>query len=388
MSALRHLVRHELRCMRVPVAVTGASVAAAAAGVVLWDRSGRPGSMASDSSMLVTGAAFFGAWLTGAAAAADAFAQDVATRRIDRHALLPLPLRTVHTAKCAAVGVAALAGWAAATIAASAAAFGVLSLVGAAATIDRAALALAAAVPVVAMTILLAIVLEHALGAVLSGVVLCAAALVATATSIPLAEWGVGPWDGAACGLLLACALLAAARAAFVRGPVHLDRRWRRAAIALGGLVLLAAPAGIAAAAVLDWRADVAPGDRSAVPAAVRLSPDGRRAVVLLGCTHAPQTCRAWLMDLDGGNAVPVPGRFRAFDRWDVEGLRLLSIPRNAADGLRTDIIDPATGRIVRSRAYDSPTEPAAPTGSALVATGPEGVTATLDARGRILLLR
>jgi hypothetical protein len=216
---------------------------------------------------------------------------------------------------------------------------------------------IALAVAVVAAVVLFGVVLEHGLGsvAVALGIVLGGAVLVGKAT--PWDDWGLSPGSAAvtvSC-MLASAVFLASAWLAFVRGPIHLDRRVRRAVLGAGTAFAVLGAGGWAAAAMGAARADLEPGDPAVRIGTVVASPDGKYALLFVGNARVPSHCHAWAVRLEDGALTPLPGRRRSLDRWAGEGRVRLWEGRGAPgrDLNVADTIDLETGRIVSTRSPD-----------------------------------
>ena len=362
MSIFLHLVRRELRDARWFVRGGLAAVAVlivAGYWYVNRIREGMAFDVDGDLVRLWIAAA---AVLGGGAVAAEAFAGDATSRRVEGAALLPTGLGTVFAAKSAATLLATLlfGGWAAACapIAASLLAPAETAVGATSALVDGAAIVVAAPY-VVGAIVLFAVLLEHGLGSIVAGIAAAAGSIVGVAAFARWDDWGISTpmlRQGAPVAVLVCAVVLwACAALAFTRGPIHLARRVRRAAIGLGGALAVLVPAGWATAAALASRAELSPGDSAVRISQVLASPDGKHALFVVGNARVPRDCHMWSVRLDDGTIVPLPGRRRTFDRWTADGTVRLWEESGTGSALsrRFDVINLDTGRIVSSRSAD-----------------------------------
>lgn len=357
MGITMHLVRRELRDARA-ILVGIASATAALAFVATWlvGRFLGKGWTPEVTTWFVPLVTALGAALAGAAVAAESFAGDTTSRRIDGAALLPVALGRVFAAKAAATALA----WALAAFWTAAGGMLAVTVFGGDASVVNAGWVVQAVLgvlPVVAGVALLACVLEHGLGAVLGAVVLVGGGGFSVLRFTPWEEWGLRPVesDVLAATVPVTLVLGAAAWLAFVKGPIHLGRRVRRAALGLVPSLGVLVVGGAAAAAALDARVDVAPGDPDAQIASMRVSPDGAHAVLFVGNRRAPTTSQAWSVRIADGRTVPIPGRYWSFHAFGETGRVALwsgtRENRNAYATIRT--VDLDTGAIVATRSAE-----------------------------------
>jgi hypothetical protein len=361
-TLLGHLIRRESRDARWHVAAAALAVTVlvpATYAVQAWRR-GDLGFDDRDGAILRVWVVLATA-LGGGSIAADAFAGDATSRRIDASALLPTGLGRVFAAKAIVVVASAvlLGAWAAAWSPVAACLFNSpATALGAASALPHAPTLVLLALVAVAATCLLACVLEHALGAILGALVAVGGAYFSAARFAPWEDWGLTRHSVLeSVGLTAVTAsLLAATGVAFVHGPIHLGRRVRRAALGLGvaGAALFAG--GSASVAVLEARAVLAPGDADLVVLALNSSPDGRTALVLVGSERVPAQCHAWLVDVPTGRITTLPGRYRVFESWTADGgvrLRAGVGRGNQRVWERIDTFDVATGALRRVRSEE-----------------------------------
>lgn len=320
MSHFIHLIRRELRDVRWLLGGGLAALAAAAFGIAWLAADVGAERWAAFAAVFVATMVPAGALLAGVGVAAESFAGDCASRRIDGAALLPVPLGRVFGAKLAATIVAWLAGGAAmAAIAPLAvAAFG--DGAEATAVMPEALLFASMTLPAVLGVVAFACVLEQGVAAVLSGVAAVGAIGYGAAALLPWAEWGINDPRAVAVPAVAVTSviLIVAARAAFTRGGIHLGTRGRRAVIAIGGGFGAVIVTGSAVAYALDVDADLHPGDRHAWIHQVDASPDGAFVMIPVSDRRGNRTNQAWCAPVGGGEAFRVAGRNLLFVGWDV----------------------------------------------------------------------
>lgn len=365
MSTFLHLLRKEACDVRWHVR-GGLAALTALTFLFAWFASdSEPDAYLTVVAMAVFWSVPSGALLAGAAVAAELFAGECATRRVDATALLPVPLSQVFRAKCAMVAIAWLLGGLTMSVAApvAAVAFGPGQTAHAvAAAVQNGAVAALLVVPFVASVVVLACVLEHGLGSVLAGLALPAMLAGAGAWLGRWDDWGVAPGAELALGLAVAAtaALVWGAWLAFTRGPIHLGVRLRRFALGVGAGFGAIVVSGVAAAAAVDARVDLAPGDADAIVDALRVSPDGEFAVVFVTNVRTNATSQAWSVRLADGSAVRLPGRHLTMWNWGAPGSVRLMGTDDASPGEAREI-DLATGALLPRIDAGVPSEPWAP---------------------------
>lgn len=363
MKLTLHLARGEARNARallLGAAVAATALAFGAAWIVARFDGDSGGELGGAFVLLATALATV---LGGGAVAAETFAGDASSRRIDGAALLPSGLGRVFAAKALVVLAvsAAMAAWTALSAVAAVAVFAPGALGRAAESLGDVPSLFVALLPVLAAIVLFAIVLEHGLGSILAGIVSVLGAVAACVLTLPLGEWNVVPQVGDPSPLLalpFVPVIAGAAWLAFVHGPIHLGLRVRRAALGLGVALTAILGGGSAAAAWLDARVDFAPGDADARVVSVHASPDGGHAILLVANERAPATCHAWLVDLATGRTVVLPGRYRRFRDWTPNGgVRVAGhgrwsiVERRVEESV--DTFDVRTGRRLRTQSEE-----------------------------------
>jgi hypothetical protein len=268
--------------------------------------------------------------LATAAVAADLFASDLATSRMDAFLALPVPLRHHFTARTAFLAAVALAFtvW---TVAMNILLVAVWGKPGAAASLVAAA-EFATEDVVRGAGAIAAVLVFSALGiggfrAVIAGVVLAAVAYAATvfaADKLGLSppEWS--PVRHRELWILVPAAAvmsLAAWTAFFVsRGqPVRRKRGALWAAAVL--VVAFGTPASGAAWKVYrEWT--ISPDDENFHIMATHVSPDGRFVGVVGGNrASASRRCRSWIVPVDRGPPLAFPGHNDYIGGWTTDGL-------------------------------------------------------------------
>jgi hypothetical protein len=248
--------------------------------------------------------------LFAAATASDLVARDVATRRIDALAALPVPGARVWTAKAAFLGVtsALFLAW---TIASQVLAVHVVAPSAYPLLVDT----LGDAVPSIlgglafgAASLFFSTLMERGMTAAIAALV----ALTAIAWSIQLAE--IPAQDGAATQfaayavpLAIAATFTFASRTAYVRGPIHGPSKLRVAMTGVVALAALLAPAGACLAVGLDAASDLPAGAGDPALREAYVSPDAKWVAVQDKAGSGAS--RTWLVDLaDGACRAIAPG--------------------------------------------------------------------------------
>lgn len=346
----------------------------------------------------VTGAANAAEWLVpgltalfAAAVASDLVAGDVSNGRMTTLALLPVPVRCVWRAKlvflltaCAAFGVYAVAQET--VLLAALGARGALSWFFDALPAALPGLGVAAALG--AGTLFFSTIVERGIAAVLSALTVLGAG-VALVASINPAYYGV-PLTTLHVILMLstaAAAFVVAARAAFVRGPIHSGAKPRLVAIGMVVLAAIVGPLGGGVAYAVSEKQAVSPGRATNWISRISVSPDGRFAALDVTFEGAERkslrdrddyAARVWIFDLDSGALTEVPergttlhpgpqpwtesGRLRVRTRRSTEVLRDGSVYADSPIVVRE--IDPRTGETLEEkRAFDVPQRPLRPQG-------------------------
>ncbi len=319
MSLTLHLVRKELRDVGWLLGGGLAALAAVAFGIAWFAADVGTERWAAFAAAFVATVVPAGALLAGVGVAAEAFAGDCASRRIDGAALLPVPLGRVFAAKLAATLFAWLAGGVAMAVIAP---FAVVSLGDggeATAVMPEALFVASLTLPPVLGVVAFACVLEQGVAAVMSGVAVVGAIGYGAAAFLPWMEWGITDPRVVAMPAVVVTSviLVVAARGAFARGGIHLGTRGRRAAIALGGGFGAVLLAGSAVAYALDVDADLHPGDGHARIRQVNASPDGAFVMIPVSDTRGNRTNQAWCASVEGGRVMRLPGRDLGFIGWD-----------------------------------------------------------------------
>jgi len=245
--------------------------------------------------------------LFAASTASDLVARDVATRRIDALAVLPVPVGRVWTAKALFLFAASLlfVAWLVAAECLAVAAFATPT------ALARMPAGLAAAVPSLlgglalgAASLFFSTLLERGMAAALAAlVVIVVVAASVQWAAIPAAPGAVTTIAYYAVPLLVGAAFVAASRAAFVRGPIHASSKWRLAYVGIGVLVAIAVPAGAAVALGVDGATRLAPGAGDASRRRAFLSPDGKWVAIE---DSAAVASRTWIVRIDDGSCRPI----------------------------------------------------------------------------------
>ena len=241
--------------------------------------------------------------LFAAATASDLVARDVATRRIDALAALPVPGARVWTAKASFLGVASVLflAWTIAceTLAVSSCAPNAYLLLvtrlGDAVPTILAGLAFGAA------AFFFSTLMERGMTAAIAALV----ALTAIAWSIQLAE--IPAADSAttrfaayAVPLAVAAAFTFGSRQAYVRGPIHGPSKLRLALTGIVAAVALLVPTGTCLALGLDEASRLRAGEGDASLRAAYVSPDGKWVAVQDQANDGAS--RTWLVGLADGS--------------------------------------------------------------------------------------
>jgi hypothetical protein len=249
--------------------------------------------------------------LFAAATASDLVARDVATRRIDALAALPVAIGRVWAAKALFL-LAACTAFLAWVVAAEMAAVAVCAEPGVIAALPA---ALGAAVPsllggfaLAAATLLFSTTVDRGMAAALGAcVVLIAIAWGVHVADIPAAPGSISTFAAYAVPLGLAVTFAAASRAAFVRGPIHGPSKLRLLAAGVVPLVVLGVPGGAAVALAVGHSAHTAPGEGEPSARIAAPSLDGKWVAVQE--TRAGGASSTWLVGIDDGSCREIaPG--------------------------------------------------------------------------------
>lgn len=239
-----------------------------------------------------------------ASAASDLVARDVATRRIDGLAVLPVPIAKVWTAKAALLAASSLAmlAW---IVAAewAALAFGVSDRAAAwlPSMLVAAGPSIAGGVALGAASLFLSTLLERGISAALGAVVLLVGVVLCVEwAEVPVADGTMTTFAGWAAPLGLAAAFVVASRSSFVRGPIHGPSKPRLALCGFAALAAVAAPGGVATAMSLEHAADLAPGAGDPSRREAYVSPDGKWVAIEDGVAGGASA--TWLASIDGAS--------------------------------------------------------------------------------------
>jgi hypothetical protein len=237
--------------------------------------------------------------LFAAATASDLVSRDVATRRIDALAALPVPGARVWTAKAAFLGIASVLflAWLVATEI-----LAVNVLVPSADTLLRHRLV--EAVPSLlgglafgAAALFFSTLMERGMTAAIAALVaLTAIAWSVQWAEIPAADGDFTQFVALAVPLAVAIAFVAASRAAFVRGPIHGPSKLRVAMTGVVALAALLAPAGACFALGLDAASRLPAGAGDPLLRAAYVSPDEKWVAVQDQAKDGAS--RTWLVGL------------------------------------------------------------------------------------------
>jgi hypothetical protein len=305
------LLRRELRDARWHVAASAFVAAAVPFAIHLAFLGG-----ADDETVATIG----GRWIApglfalfAAATASDLVARDVATKRIETLAVLPVAIGRVWTAKAlflAAACVAFLAWILAAESAAVAACASDGALARLPAALGDAAPSFFAGFALAAAAFFFSTLVDRGMAAGLAALV----AIVGVAWAVQWAEIPAAPGLATivvtyAAPLGLASAFVVASRVAFVRGPIHGPSKLRLVAAGVVPLVALAVPGGAAAAMTLDSATSLAAGDGELANRWAAVSPDGKWVAVEDSLGGPRSRSRTWLLGFDDGSCREVaPG--------------------------------------------------------------------------------
>lgn len=258
-----------------------------------------------------------------ASAASDLVAREVATRRIDALAVLPVPISTVWNAKAVfllASSLAMLLWIVAAEFAALA--FGVSDKAAALlpSMLVAAGPSIAGGLALGAASLFFSALVDRGMTAALGAVVVLVAVGAGVEwAEVPAASGVVTTLAGWAVPLGLAAAFVLASRASFVRGPIHGPSKLR--IFAHGGARLLAfgLAGGATAALVLVASSRWAFGEGRSGERSAFLSPDGKWVAIEEWSARANVVCSTWLVGIDDGSCREIaPGNswFAATGAW------------------------------------------------------------------------
>jgi hypothetical protein len=303
--------------------------------------------------------------LYAATVAADMVGGEVASRRVDQLALLPVGPMRVWSAKATflLLATAAFGAWCVAVqwvaldvCLGSAQAAEFLREV-----MDGKVAALAATCA--AATLLASTFRVRGLGALLAGLFVAVATFGGAAWMAKWSgvfdEWTLGESYGVATpfwrreGVVLAwlpASVLLAAGAAFVLGRVHLGRVLRPLAI---GVATLAALLVVPAAAMAAAASSVVPGETGTQLHRIVPSPDGRWAYAEFTRLQRWESRTGFVLSLETGALQPVVDDCSLFAlgdaarMWDADG-RLVLLCTRGEEVSGTAIVDPSTGKVLR----------------------------------------
>ncbi len=294
--------------------------------------------------------------LYAAMLASDLVAADVATRRIDALALLPVRL---HVVWCAKLVFLALAG-VAFTLWAIATQMAVLHLGGVPGQVGAFLAALPASLPhfgiavaLAGATLLFSTLLERSFAAVLAGALVIGGLVVAwklvdwfpLGLSIPIRQVA---WTTLGVGLVLGVA----AWWSFVRAPIHSATRGRRALLAAAVVLGVLAPIGGVSAWALDGWNTLEPGDAAAFVTKVDVSPDRRHAALQVAKSGHPTLRRVWVVRLADGRVLPLEPAAQEFLGWSDRNVSARRISNHVSPDTVLRWYDAETGAIVRTRSW------------------------------------
>jgi hypothetical protein len=258
--------------------------------------------------------------LFAAATASDLVSRDVATRRIDALAALPVPGARVWTAKAAFLGVAAVLflAWLVAcevlavTFCAPTAFVLLVTRLGDAIPSILAGLAFGAA------ALFFSTLMERGMTAAIAALVaLTAVAWGIQIAEVPAAAGAMTSFAAWAVPVGLALAFFAGSRAAFVRGPIHGPSKLRVALTGVVALVVLLVPAGTCLALGLDAASRLPAGAGDPALRAAYVSPDAKWVAVQ--DQAASGESRTWIVGLADGSCreiAPGPTWFADEGAW------------------------------------------------------------------------
>jgi hypothetical protein len=252
------------------------------------------------------------------AIASDLVARDVATKRIDGLAVLPVPISRVWTAKVLflVVASAAFLAWI------TGAAFAAVASTASKSAMDRLSGDLADAWPALfagvalgAATLFFSTLLERGMAAVLSAfIVLIAGAWIVQIAELPAAPGRLTMFAVDVVPVIVALAFVAASRQAFVRGPIHSSGKLRLALVGAGVLAAVVLPAGSALAFGVERSTCLAPGDGSPVLLRAFLSPD-EKWLAVEDATRSGAS-RTWIVGVEDGACRPIADGSTRFAEW------------------------------------------------------------------------
>jgi hypothetical protein len=288
------LLRREARDARWHL-VAAAAIAAATPFVVRLALDGADAEVIAEIAARVVVPVLFALFV--AATASDLVARDVATRRIDALAVLPVPVARVWAAKATLLGVSSIAflAWVVG------AQWTVLALLGPDGATRAWMPQLVDAVPSIlggaalgGASLFFSTLIERGMAAALGAVVVLVAALSAIHwADVPATPGGATSFALYALPALVAAAFVVASRTAFVRGPIHAGTKVRLVVTGLAAAAAVLVPAG----AALAWTVQSATrlSDDAAAEFAAEASPDGKWLAVE---ERRGETSRVWLVGL------------------------------------------------------------------------------------------
>ena len=351
------LLERDWRTHRAMVAAIGFAIL----GLSMLFRSIAPDAGYWHSAAVIAVPAMTALFLTGLAA--DVISAEFASRRIEALALIPASLLRIWTSKAVLVTLllALLLAWTAGCQCAAFLAFDRDDAIDEFSRFVSNVSPIASfALPVAAIALFFAAVIERTLPALFLGLIASGGVLAGAIAFVRLflpeiarTEWG----EFAACqavGLLFA----AGAATVFVRGRVHTGStllRWGVAGATIGEIALLFA--GLGGWRYWSWR-QLAPGDDEAVVQAISTSPDGRWiSIQAVKYVQGPDTftaARVWMVPIDAAGPIVEPSVGTFFDRrhaWSQDS-NLRTIGR---DGNRCVLaeVDPATGAVRSSQTVE-----------------------------------
>lgn len=294
---------------------------------------------------------------------ADVVAADVATRRIDALAALPVRPGTIWRAKLAFIVLAAIAT--AGMLAASSLVLYQLRapsdwIPALYAALSEYWFCSLAALPIAFGVLAFSTATSRGFAAGLAGVLTVGGA-AAGACLLDYRHYelfGVIQQLRVAIPVIVALLLLAGSYIAFTRGPAHAGSTLRRATLVLALPLIIAAPGAALALAAAKARIDLIPGAAGVALDCLTPAPDGSR-IAMVARNPGQRSSRVWIVDLDDGSLADVPGKYSrlGLDPWQDDGTlsvweygfghELMTWP-DTVQLIRW--IDPATGAIEKTR--------------------------------------
>lgn len=301
MRGLVALVSREARDARWHLVAAFALGVAVPLATALWPLGAPPDEIVAKMGGRVVVPVVFA--LFAAATASELVARDVATKRIDALAMLPVPISRVWTAK--ALFLAATSALFLAWVVAAQLGVVAWARPGALARLPEELIAgapyLLPGLAFGAATLFFSTLLERGMTAVLAAIVV----LVAVACAVQWAAVPAAPGPASAAGwlaipIVLTAAFVAASRAAFVRGPIHATSKLRVAVVGLCVVAAVATPAGAAIAFGVERATHLAPGEGDPALRRAFVSPDGKWVAV--EDSNRAGASRTWIVGVEDGS--------------------------------------------------------------------------------------